>query len=439
MYNEGIMQKSASPARKGFTLIEVLVVVAIISILATVVVFLLNPVELLRQARDAKRIADLSTLSSAASIYYSKALDDPSTLFMGSSSVMYVSVPDPSATSTAGTNCASLGLPSLPAGWSYHCAAPSTYLRADGTGWVPIDFNTSSTGSTLSSLPVDPMNATSSNLYYAYETDGTGGYKFSAFFESQKDAPLMASDGGNDPELYEKGTNLALASGRGLVAYWPVDEGGGTQVLDDSGSGNNGTWSGDAVGTSGYYSPGKVESWAGTIDGSTTYANVGTSSLPLGNAARTITAWFLTYSQNGGFSGGNGCGLGADAEGDIFSYGTQTTGQQFRLGVSGGKLVFKGYADNYLPSLSVSTGTWNFAAVVYYGNTTVALWLNGASFTGSLTGSTLDTVLPGSLQALIGAGSGGGQCNLDGYVDDVRVYDYALPSSEIQEMYNAQT
>ena len=51
--------------KKGFTLIEFLVVIAIIAILAVVVVLTLNPAELLRQARDSNRVSDFATFKSA--------------------------------------------------------------------------------------------------------------------------------------------------------------------------------------------------------------------------------------------------------------------------------------------------------------------------------------------------------------------------------------
>ncbi len=50
---------------KGFTLIELLVVIAIISVLAVVVFVALNPAQRLKDAKDARRTADVDTILTA--------------------------------------------------------------------------------------------------------------------------------------------------------------------------------------------------------------------------------------------------------------------------------------------------------------------------------------------------------------------------------------
>ncbi len=55
---------------RGFTLIEILIVVAIIAILASVVLVGLGPTQ--QQGRDARRISDLREVQNALELYYNK-------------------------------------------------------------------------------------------------------------------------------------------------------------------------------------------------------------------------------------------------------------------------------------------------------------------------------------------------------------------------------
>ena len=61
------MKKNKGNA-KGFTLLELLIVIAIIAILSIALVFMLNPAETLKKARDAQRISDLKTVKTALGI-----------------------------------------------------------------------------------------------------------------------------------------------------------------------------------------------------------------------------------------------------------------------------------------------------------------------------------------------------------------------------------
>jgi len=253
---------SPNRPKTGFTLIELLVVVAIVAIVAIVVVYTINPVELFRRARDSTRLSDLDTITKAISIYQT----DVSSGSLGNASTTYISIPDPAATSTAGTDCTSLGLPSLPSGWSWHCAASSTYRNVNGTGWIPLNFKQISFGSPLGSLPVDPVNTTSTGEYYTYVTGGS--YELTAMLESDKYADVAINDGDSFPGVYSRRTSSApLTPGtrdKGLVGYWKLDEGSGTTVYDSSGKGRNGTWYG--TGTH-YATPGKVGPYTGQFNG----------------------------------------------------------------------------------------------------------------------------------------------------------------------------
>lgn len=56
--------------RKGFTLIEILIVVAIIAILASVVLVGLGPTQ--QSGRDARRLSDIHEVQNALELYYNK-------------------------------------------------------------------------------------------------------------------------------------------------------------------------------------------------------------------------------------------------------------------------------------------------------------------------------------------------------------------------------
>ena len=274
--------------RSAFTLIELLVVIAIIAILSIVVVLTLNPAESLRQTRDSNRLSDLSVLSSAIAQYQTDQSIISGSGSLGTANTVYISLPDPTASTTAGSNCSSLNLPTLPTGYTYHCAGPSFYRKTDGTGWIPLNFSSITTGSPLGSLPIDPQNTSSSRLYYTYVTNGTQ-YETTSPMESQKyklggSQDEISQDGGTLASVYEKGTKLGLEpldyGDPSLVGYWTMDEGTGStsgvsQTYDYSGNNNNGTWYGTATGTNGtYYAPGKVGAWGGSFDGEIGRAHV---------------------------------------------------------------------------------------------------------------------------------------------------------------------
>lgn len=62
--------------KRGFTLIEILIVVAIIAVLASAVLVGLGPVQ--RGGRDARRISDLRQVQTALELYYNKSGAYPS-------------------------------------------------------------------------------------------------------------------------------------------------------------------------------------------------------------------------------------------------------------------------------------------------------------------------------------------------------------------------
>jgi prepilin-type N-terminal cleavage/methylation domain-containing protein len=210
--------------KQAFTLIELLVVIAIIAILAVVVVLTLNPAELLRQSRDSSRVSDLATLKNAVNIYITDQ-SGISGFSLGTSGSCYNSPTQTSTTYYSPNQAGTWAATTSCAAWlpSTSTSSPASGRSINGTGWVPVNLASSTSGSPLSTLPVDPINSLGTGgskalgaFFYGYATNGTT-YKLSAFMESTKystggsnDVESNVDHGGINNYVYEQGSNLAL-------------------------------------------------------------------------------------------------------------------------------------------------------------------------------------------------------------------------------------
>jgi len=200
-------KKHKKGGRAGFTLLELLIVIAVLAILMTMAVITLNPAETLRKARDTQRITDLSTLKTAIGLYVAETAS-PS---MGSAATIYVSAP--TATPFTGT-------PTEAGFAAYNQETSADMRKINGSGWIPIIFADMAIGSPISSLPVDPTNITSAvplntDLCYRYVTDTSNNFEIAATFEStyyKNTIDLDGTDGGNIIGVYEVGTKFIVTT-----------------------------------------------------------------------------------------------------------------------------------------------------------------------------------------------------------------------------------
>lgn len=195
-------------SHKGFTLLELLIVIAVVAALSAVVILVLNPAELLRQARDSNRVADLTALKKALSLFL---LDVPGGSLAPLYTTCYMSAPLGIATTT--TRCGNLFSASGAIN-ATSSVASSTMRKVNGTGWIPVNFNAMSTKAPFGALPVDPIN--NATYYYAYAASSSIFEIDAAKLESNKygaggPKDLVGPDGGDQPTVYETGTAPGLS------------------------------------------------------------------------------------------------------------------------------------------------------------------------------------------------------------------------------------
>ncbi len=179
--------------KKGFTLLELLIVIGILAVLSTTMVLVINPAEMLRRARDSQRISDLNTIKSALAFYLTEAASPN----LGNDSNWYVYN---HTTITIPTDCAG------------RTKSASSSQAVDGGGWIPVKLSDLTGGSPISGYPVDPNPASNQRYYIYLPNNASSTFELLANMESTTYTANEATDGGILSDLYEVGTEMILTS-----------------------------------------------------------------------------------------------------------------------------------------------------------------------------------------------------------------------------------
>ena len=310
--------ETKKPQRKtSFTLLEVIIVTAIISIGAAVVMFVLNPPELLAKARDSQRMSDMAALKTALGVYFTQ-----------------VSNPDldgDNSRGTCGTNiwlgrADAMDITDTNVGYlTLHASGDSSSTAITGSGWLPVNFSQTTGGSPVSALPLDPgysvedaLHVKDTDYFYLYTCNTDKTYELSTNLESQTYAKGGAedkesTDGGNDPDMYEVGINTSLIKDISATASWV---GVGGMVTYNSGGSDSG--SGVVVDAGGsIYVVGSIPANGGDI-AVRKYNPNGSLDTTWGSSG------MVTYNS-GGVQADAGKGIAIDSDTNVYIAGSQGT------------------------------------------------------------------------------------------------------------------
>lgn len=235
-------------------------------------------------------------------------------------------------------------------------------------------------------------------------------------------ADLLAAWYGTTTSIIEQQSTLSTD----LVGFWPLNEGTADTAID-SAEGNNGTWYGTPDGTSGYYSAGYVETFAGNFDGTTNYiSEAHISALDFGTGDFSVSFWIYPA---GGFSGTEGI-VGQkvdDASPGFQIYHDSGDGDsQIRL-----RLGDTSTTDLTTTSGSIPANTWT-SCVATRASGVTTWYINGVQ---NVTGNCTKNLSGGSGLFNIGFGQTWSGSYFSGLLNDIRLYNRALIPAEISSIY----
>ena len=205
----------------------------------------------------------------------------------------------------------------------------------------------------------------------------------------------------------------------GLILRYAFDLDEGAFVSDVSGNGRTGIRQGCQWTTNG--------ALGGSLYISSTNDAVlcSDAGFPAGAASRSVSVWVKLRTMSSAYIWSYGSlfqGVPPDNQWSSIFLDRRVGRQQFAFSQDGGV---------YLSAERIETGRWYHVVYTYSGGALHKFFINGVqSYAGNELGSALNTVLGNGFK--VGGYSYG---LLDGWIDDVRVYDKALDEAEVNELY----
>lgn len=206
--------------KKGFTLLELLIVMAVLAILASILLVVVKPQQIFSKARDTQRKSDMRNLMSAIEVYLVEIGSAPNLTADAASA--NGNCLGGSGTVTAYLSSTTGVVTNPPSGFTATKLANATSsTQANGGGWIPVNFS-GIASLNLSSLPVDPSNTANNAapyLYYSYACRSNGTYEIDANLENMTADEI--NDGGNISTLYEVGSDKTILPSATTTSFYP--------------------------------------------------------------------------------------------------------------------------------------------------------------------------------------------------------------------------
>ncbi|MBP9759117.1 prepilin-type N-terminal cleavage/methylation domain-containing protein [Candidatus Dojkabacteria bacterium] len=346
----------------AFTLLELLLVIAIIAVLAGIIMVVLKPADRLREANQTKYLSNAKDIEKAFNSY---VVDNGGNL--------------PTAFNT------------LAYGYYDICR--------QGQSGSCVSLDELVTSGKMSSIPVDSDNQTAMTTGFKVKYDPT-----------RKEAIVYSNS------EYSTRLNSGSTFTEGLVGHWKMDEANwnGTtgEIKDSSSSSNNGTAVGGVTTGAGKFAH------SGNFDAVNDYASLAPTNLPMGSSMRTLTAWIYprAYSNLS----------------HIVHYGNANTGQSWGLVInSAGGLSAHEWVV-YTAYGTVALNQWTHVAISMDSTGLKTYYINGVNVGQS-------TYLPNTVDSgvlRIGTRISTPTEYFNGFIDEVRIYNRVLNTSEVKALYD---
>lgn len=218
---------------------------------------------------------------------------------------------------------------------------------------------------------------------------------------------------------------------RGLVGWWPLNEGGGARANDISGKGNIGSLSGSAK-------------WAGGMNSNGVYFDAVSSEITTttnyGTCASLVTMTLSAWINTSDIVTGGKKIVGIEST----QTGTGSTGYDRTLnfgqdGYLHGR-IYDGASKQVTSLRTINDSKWHHAVLTVTNNVSIRLYLDG-QFQGSTgigatyTGYTNSWLRIGGYKNLLGAPYYGIDGYFLGFINNVRMWNRALSATEINQLY----